>query len=64
VIWTPGNVGVSGVVSGRVTLCANGSIILLDDLRYANDPVKGVCRDILGLIADNEIMIADNAVNV
>jgi hypothetical protein len=38
-------------------------VVVLDDLRYANDPVKGVCRDILGIIADKDVVIADNAVN-
>ncbi len=63
VIYASGNLGVSGVVNGRVTLYGHGSIILLDDLRYANDPVRGVCADILGLISDNDIVIADNAIN-
>jgi hypothetical protein len=63
VIHFSGNVGVSGTLNGRITMYANGTIILLDDLRYANDPVKGVCRDILGLIADKDIVIADNALN-
>ena len=63
VIHFSGNVGLSGTVNGRITLYANGTIVLLDDLRYANDPVKGVCRDILGMIADKDIVIADNALN-
>jgi len=63
VIRVNGNVGVSGTLNGRITLYAKGSIVLLDDLRYANDPVTGVCRDILGLIADKDIVIADNALN-
>lgn len=63
VIHFSGNVGVSGTLNGRITLYSNGSLILLDDLRYANDPVKGVCRDILGLIADKDIVIADNSLN-
>ena len=63
VIHFTGNVGVSGTLNGRITLYAAGTIILLDDIRYANDPVKGVCRDILGLIADKDIVIADNAIN-
>ncbi|MDB4915047.1 MAG: hypothetical protein JWM95_2691 [Gemmatimonadetes bacterium] len=63
VIYTSGNVGLSGTLNGRITLYAKGSIVLLDDLRYANDPVKGVCRDILGLISDKDITIADNAIN-
>ena len=63
VIHFNGNVGLSGTVNGQITLYANGTIILLDDLRYANDPVKGVCRDILGVIADKDIVIADNSLN-
>ena len=63
VIHFNGNVGVSGTVNGRITLYTNGSIVLLDDLRYSNDPVLGVCRDILGIIADRDIVIADNSLN-
>ena len=63
VIHFSGNVGLSGTLNGRITLYANGTIVLLDDLRYANDPVKGVCRDILGMIADKDIVIADNSLN-
>jgi hypothetical protein len=37
VVHFNGNVGVSGTLNGRITPYANGSIILLDDLRYAND---------------------------
>jgi hypothetical protein len=63
VIYADGNVGLSGVVNGRITLYAKGSIILLDDVRYANDPVKGVCQDILGVISDKDIVLANNALN-
>jgi hypothetical protein len=63
VIYASGNLGISGTLNGRVTLYAKGTIVLLDDLRYANDPVKGVCRDILGLITDKDVVIADNALN-
>jgi hypothetical protein len=63
VIYVPGNIAVSGVVNGRITLYSKGSIILIDDIRYANDPVKGVCRDILGLIAGKDVVISDNAIN-
>jgi hypothetical protein len=64
VIWVKGAVGVSGTLNGRITLYAQtGHVVLLDDLRYANDPVKGVCRDILGIIADKDVVIADNAIN-
>lgn len=63
VIYTSGNVGISGVLNGRITLYAKGSIVLIDDIRYANDPVKGVCRDMLGMVSDKDVVIADNAIN-
>lgn len=63
VIHFSGNVALSGTLNGRITLYANGTIVLVDDIRYANDPVKGVCRDILGMISDKDIVIADNALN-
>jgi hypothetical protein len=63
VIYASGTIGLSGTLNGRITLYANGNVVLLDDLRYANDPVKGVCRDILGIISDKDVVIADNALN-
>jgi hypothetical protein len=63
VIYTPGQIGLSGTLNGRVTLYAKGTIVLLDDVRYANDPVKSVCRDMLGLISLKDVVIADNAIN-
>ena len=63
VIYINGNVGLSGILNGQVTLYSKGSIVLLDDTRYANDPVKGVCHDMLGIITDKDVVVADNALN-
>jgi hypothetical protein len=63
VVYTTKNIAVSGTLNGRITLYSAGTIVIADDLRYANDPVKGVCRDILGLISDKDVVIADNAIN-
>jgi hypothetical protein len=52
------------VTRGRVTLYSEGgTIVLLDDTRYSSDPKDGECLDMLGMISDNEIVVADNAVN-
>ena len=62
VIYVQGTVGVSGVLRGRVTLYANaGTVVVLDNTRYTADPSKGNCLDMLGVIADNDIVVADNA---
>lgn len=63
VVYVDGTTGVSGVLRGRVTLYATGTVVVLDDLRYADDPASGVCADMLGLIAGNNVVVADNALN-
>ncbi len=64
VIYVAGTVGVSGTVRGRTTLYAHsGDIVLLDDVRYAHDPSLNTCADVLGLIADNDVVVADNGIN-
>lgn len=65
VIQVNGSVGVSGTLRGRVTLYANGgSVVILDNVRYAIAPANPDClseRDILGIIAGNNVMLAANA---
>lgn len=63
VIYVNGTVGVSGVVRGRVTLHSNQYIVIVDDLTYATDPSAATraCRDILGMIASRDVVVADNA---
>jgi hypothetical protein len=63
VIYVAGTTGVSGVLNGQVTLYATGTTVILDNLRYSADPAIGVCKDILGLITGNDVVIADNALN-
>jgi hypothetical protein len=63
VIYVNGTVGVSGVVRGVNTIYTPNTVVILDDLRYANDPAAAVCIDILGMIAGANITIADNGLN-
>lgn len=60
VIYVNGKVGVSGVVRGRVSVVSPNSIIVLDDLRQANDPGTGICDDIVGLITTGDVTLSDN----
>ncbi|MHB1311597.1 MAG: hypothetical protein ACYC3L_06230 [Gemmatimonadaceae bacterium] len=55
----------SGTVRGRVTVYVNGVATLIDDLTYDQDPADStnLCRNFLGLIARDSIMVADNAIN-
>jgi hypothetical protein len=52
-------------VRGFVTLYAHGRIVLVDDLVYDKDPVASdaLCRNMLGLIADTSVKIANTPIN-
>jgi hypothetical protein len=63
VVFVAGDVAVSGVVRGRVTVAATGNIIIADDITYATDPSVGTCEDILGLFAGGNIVVANTPVN-
>src|SRR5690606_23645835 len=58
-----GDVAISGVLRGRVTLATTGNIVIADDITYATDPAAATCNDILGLFAGNDIVVSDNAIN-
>jgi hypothetical protein len=63
VIYVDGNVAISGVLRGQVTLAATGNIVIADDVTYATDPGAGTCADILGMFAGNDVVVADNTLN-
>jgi hypothetical protein len=64
VIDVVGTVGISGQVVGRVTLHTSGSIVVLDDVRYGTNPATtGRCVDVLGLLSDYDVVVADNMLN-
>lgn len=69
VIHVRGPVALNGVLRGWVTLyaqtsgSAKGTILLIDDLVYTQDPASVLCANLFGIIADTSIMIADNAIN-
>lgn len=63
VVFVDGDVAVSGVVRGRVTVVATGRIVIADDITYANDPGLGTCSDALGLLGTSDVIMADNLIN-
>ncbi len=65
VIYVNGNVVLSGVVQGKVTVAASGNIIISDDITYAIAPGSVQCTggDILGMIAAGYIYMSDNELN-
>ncbi len=64
VIHVTGTVGVSGLLVGRVTLRTTGTAVLLDDIRYGTNPTStGRCVDVLGILSETDIVVADNMLN-
>jgi hypothetical protein len=63
VIYFNGDVAMSGYLRGIVTVYSGGTVWFTDDLYYASDPSVTVCANELGVIATQDIWIADNAIN-
>ncbi len=64
VINVVGTTGISGKLVGRVTLHTTGTIVVLDDLTYGTNPATtGRCVDVLGLLSDKDVVVADNMLN-
>ncbi|MCC7053732.1 MAG: hypothetical protein IT355_10730 [Gemmatimonadaceae bacterium] len=64
VINVSGTVGLSGLLVGRVTLHTTGTAVVLDDLRYGTNPATtGRCVDVLGILSDKDVVVADNMLN-
>ena len=65
VIHVSGDVALSGVVHGRVTIAATESIFIADDLRYAIEPGVVACdnADMVGLFSGDDVVVADNMIN-
>lgn len=55
----------SGVFRGNLTFYSDSDITFVDDLTYDQDPASpsALCRNLLGIIAGDSIMLADNAIN-
>jgi hypothetical protein len=64
VINVNGTVGVSGQLVGRVTLRTTETAVILDDIKYGTNPAStGQCVDVLGILSQRDIVIADNMLN-
>jgi hypothetical protein len=65
-----GNLRVKGTVAGKLTIGASGSsgaakgnVWIDDDIVYKRDPQQGPSPDLLGICAQNDIIITNNAAN-
>ena len=70
IVTYKGNLHIKGIVKGQVTVGALGSsglgygnIYLEDNIVYSVEPTLPSCTDLLGICAENTIVIAENAAN-
>lgn len=63
VIYFNGDVSASGTLNGFVTLYSSGNVWFTDDLLYVTDPASVLCGNLFGVIAGQNVWIADNAIN-
>jgi hypothetical protein len=63
VILSDGNVSVSGVLDGKLSVASLKNVNVTDDCTYEHNPRFGSSDDQLGLIAANNVVIKDNAAN-
>ena len=62
---TSGPIFMSDTLRGNVTVYVLGSVGLIDDLVYDQNPTSltAICRNFLGIIARDNVMISDNSMN-
>jgi hypothetical protein len=70
IVTYKGNLHVKGIVKGQVTIGALGSsgggygnVYLDDNIVYSVDPSLSTCTDLLGICAQNNVVITENAPN-
>jgi hypothetical protein len=62
---TSGPLFVSDTLRGNITLYVLGTVDLIDDVLYDQNPtnLNFICRNFLGIIARDNVMLSDNAIN-
>jgi len=65
VLYVEGDVTIWGTLSGQLTVACSGDMYIVNDLLYTTDPrVDPHSTDLLGLIAEGNILMADTAANL
>lgn len=65
-----GNLHIKGQLNGKITVSATGSsgaakgnVWVDSSVAYVHDPLSGASSDMLGIVADNDVIITDNSNN-
>ena len=58
-----GRVNVQGTLDGKLSIASLQDLYIQDDVLYEHNPQYEASDDLLGLIAENNVVVADNAAN-
>ena len=63
VLLGAGRVNIQGTLDGKLSVTSLGDVYVQDDVLYERNPRSGPSDDVLGLIADRDVVVADNPAN-
>jgi hypothetical protein len=58
-----GSVGVEGTLDGQMTICSQTNMYIHNDVLYERNPRFTTSDDVLGLVAEDDIVVKNNAAN-
>jgi hypothetical protein len=56
-------VNIQGTLDGRLTVASLTDVVVQNDCVYERNPLNGASDDLLGLVADRNVIVADNGPN-
>jgi hypothetical protein len=62
-MWSDGRINVQGTLDGRLTIGSGTDVYIQNDIVYERNPRFTTSDDILGLVAENNVVVADNVPN-
>jgi hypothetical protein len=63
VILGTGTVNVKGTLDGKLSIASQLDVNIIDDIRYEQNPQTTTSNDLLGLVADRDVVVANNVAN-
>jgi len=62
-ILATGKANVEGTLDGKLTLASQTNVVVQNDVLYEKNPQITTSDDVLGLVAEQNVIVADNAAN-
>lgn len=62
-LLSTGKLNVEGTLDGKLTLASQTNVVIQNDVLYERNPRFTTSDDVLGLVAENNVIVAQNAAN-